>query len=178
MGVSIAISPVHSKQAAVLLAGLSIFLVGLSVPRGSVSSKEFRERNPASLQICQASPKDFCTSKVHTVAAYQDTSMCSARAKLAYKIAIAHPELLQHLFSWVGDDLTDGHECLLDSFTTDYAVCDPSIQDEAILAEALWKKKLPLSEIQRQVDLQFQRYYPFDQDSPALKRYKAARLYR
>jgi hypothetical protein len=125
--------------------------------------------------LCETKAKDFCTRKLHVI--MRNPESLRGRAKIAYKIAIAHPYLLQHLFCWDGGDLTDDHECLLDSFTTDYAVDDTISQDEAILAEKLWQQKLPLAEIQKRIDMKFHGMHPFE-DTTQVKRYKAARMYK
>ena len=98
-------------------------------------------------------------------------------AQLAYQVADKHKDLLKLLFSYGGEDVTDGFTSLYDCFTTDYAADDPLCQDEAILAGKLYDQGFSVARIQQIVDQKFSPAYPFAHDSPALQAYKARRLY-
>jgi hypothetical protein len=95
----------------------------------------------------------------------------------AYRAAQSCPGVLRHLFPYCGTDVGSGEKSLLDSFTTEHAVDDPLCRDEAMLASELAKRQVPLGEIQKTIDERFQHNYPSLCPSPALKAYRASRLY-
>lgn len=95
------------------------------------------------------------------------------KVALGYSAAKAIPDICSKLFCYCGCDLTDSHTSLLDCFTCEHGVDCTICQDEAIIALDLKKKGKSLSEIQKAIDDAFQKQYPFEEPSPALKKYRA-----
>ena len=93
------------------------------------------------------------------------------QAKLGYMAAKACPEICEKLFCYCGCDLTDDHSTLLDCFVTDHGVDCHICQQEAFIALKMKREGKPLGEIQKAVDIAFEKQYPFDEISPALQKY-------
>ena len=99
------------------------------------------------------------------------------QAKAGYKAAQQVPEICAKLFCYCGCDLTDCHGTLLDCFTSDHGVDCHICQEEAIIALQMHKKGKSLAKIQRTIDKRYGKEYPFEEESPALTKYKANRLW-
>ncbi|MBS1989237.1 MAG: hypothetical protein JSS83_01900 [Cyanobacteria bacterium SZAS LIN-3] len=100
------------------------------------------------------------------------------KAKAGYAAAKDCPEICAKLFCYCGCDLTDEHNSLLDCFTSDHGVDCYICQEEALVALKMKKQGKGLAEIQKAVDLAYRREYPFDDKSPAYKKYMADRLWK
>jgi hypothetical protein len=98
-------------------------------------------------------------------------------AMIGYAAAKAAPEVMENLFCYCGCDLTDSHTSLLDCFTSIHGVDCHICQDEAQIALRLHKQGLPMLKIQQQIDEEFSKQYPFEEDTPTYKNYKAHRLW-
>lgn len=98
-------------------------------------------------------------------------------AMIGYAAAKAAPEVMENLFCYCGCDLTDSHTSLLDCFTSIHGVDCHICQDEAQVALKLHKQGLPMAKIQQQIDEEFAKQYPFEEDTPTYKNYKAHRLW-
>jgi len=100
------------------------------------------------------------------------------KAKAGYAAAKECPEVCAKLFCYCGCDLTDEHNSLLDCFTTDHGVDCYICQEEALVALKMKKQGKGLAEIQKTVDLAYRKEYPFDEKSPAYKKYLADKLWK
>ncbi|MFN8655567.1 MAG: CYCXC family (seleno)protein [Candidatus Obscuribacterales bacterium] len=98
-------------------------------------------------------------------------------AMIGYAAAKAAPDVMENLFCYCGCDLTDSHTSLLDCFTSIHGVDCHICQDEAQVALKLHKQGLPMLKIQQQIDEEFSKQYPFEEDTPTYKNYKAHRLW-
>ncbi len=99
------------------------------------------------------------------------------RGSVGYAAARACPEILDKLFCYCGCDRTDGHNALLDCFTSEHGVYCDDCQEEAILANKLNKDGKSMKDIQEAVDKKFSRHYPFEKPSLRYQKYKDSRLY-
>ena len=100
------------------------------------------------------------------------------KAKAGYMAAKACPEICAKLFCYCGCDLTDEHNSLLDCFTSDHGVDCYICQEEALVALKMKEQGKGLAEIQKVVDLAYTKEYPWDENSPAYKKYLAAKLWQ
>ena len=94
-------------------------------------------------------------------------------ASFGYAAAKACPEVMSKLFCYCGCDLTDSHVSLLDCFTSIHGVDCHICQEEAILANKMNRENTPIAEIQKAIDEKYSHEYPFENDTPAYKNYKA-----
>lgn len=100
------------------------------------------------------------------------------KAQMGYAAARLCPEICAKLFCYCGCDFTDDHHNLLDCFATDHGADCHICQEAAILALKMKRNDKPLGEIQKAVDLKWEKEYPFMEPSPALKKYRATRLWK
>ena len=107
-----------------------------------------------------------------------DPGQFFGEAAIGYASAKACPDICAKLFCYCGCDITDSHTNLLDCFTSYHGVDCHICQEEAVLALRLHRDGVPLEEIQKKVDMQYSSQYPFEQDTPAYKKYKATRLWK
>jgi hypothetical protein len=117
-------------------------------------------------------PQKKSTSAVKKVL---DWSQFSGSAALVYAQAAKYPQLLEQLFCYSGDDVTNGHTCLLDCYTSEHAVYEHLCQEELLFAVELYRKGTSIGRIQQLYDEKYSRYYPFQDESNALKDYRAKR---
>ncbi len=99
-------------------------------------------------------------------------------AKAGYMAAKEAPDVCLKLFCYCGCDLTDEHNSLLDCFTSDHGVDCHICQEEALIGLKMKRQGKSIAEIQKAVDIMFYKQYPFDEVSPALKKYRAERLWK
>ncbi len=99
-------------------------------------------------------------------------------AHAGYAAAKECPEVCAKLFCYCGCDNTDDHSSLLDCFTSDHGVDCYICQQEALIALKMTKSGKTLPEIQKVIDLAYKKEYPWEEASPAFKRYKAAKLWQ
>lgn len=102
-----------------------------------------------------------------------DPSKFFGLASFGYAAAKTCPEVMEKLFCYCGCDLTDQHVSLLDCFTSVHGVDCHICQEEAILARKMNSDGSPIAEIQKSIDEKYSKDYPFEQDTPAYKNYKA-----
>lgn len=102
-----------------------------------------------------------------------DPSKFFGLASFGYAAAKSCPEVMEKLFCYCGCDLTDSHVSLLDCFTSIHGVDCHICQEEAILARKMNSDGSPIAEIQKSIDEKYSKDYPFEQDTPAYKNYKA-----
>ena len=107
-----------------------------------------------------------------------DPNKYFGKAKAGYAAAKECPEICAKLFCYCGCDLTDEHTSLLDCFTCDHGVDCYICQEEALVALKMKKQGKGLAEIQKTVDLAYRKEYPFDEKSPAYKKYLADKLWK
>jgi hypothetical protein len=107
-----------------------------------------------------------------------DPNKYFGKAKAGYAAAKECPEICAKLFCYCGCDLTDEHVSLLDCFTTDHGVDCYICQEEALAALKMKQQGKGLAEIQKVIDLAYKKEYPFDDKSPAYKKYQAAKLWK
>jgi hypothetical protein len=106
-----------------------------------------------------------------------DPNQFFGMAMIGYAAAKAAPEVMENLFCYCGCDLTDSHISLLDCFTSIHGVDCSICQEEAQIALKLHKQGMPMPKIQRRIDEEFARQYPFEEDTPTYTKYKAKRLW-
>lgn len=107
-----------------------------------------------------------------------DPTKYFGKARAGYTAAKECPEVCAKLFCYCGCDLTDEHVSLLDCFTSDHGVDCYICQEEALVALKLKKQNKTLAEIQKTIDLAYRKEYPFDDKSPAYKKYDASKLWK
>lgn len=104
------------------------------------------------------------------------------QAAIGYAAAKQCSEICAKLFCYCGCDHTHGHNSLLDCFTCLHGVNCEICQEEAVDALRLKHEGKSLGEIQKYIDHQYAKQYKdietLYKTSLALKKYKAARLYR
>ncbi|MGL1102582.1 PCYCGC motif-containing (lipo)protein, partial [Vibrio parahaemolyticus] len=81
------------------------------------------------------------------------------------------------LFCYCGCDETDDHNSLLDCFTSDHGVDCDICQKEVLLALAMNQKGASVADIQKKIDMTFEKEYPFKEPSPRLVKYRKVRLW-
>jgi hypothetical protein len=106
-----------------------------------------------------------------------NASQFVGEAAIGYASAKMIPEICAKLFCYCGCDITDNHNSLLDCYTSMHGVDCHICQEEASLALRLHRDGVSMEEIQRRVDEGYQDRYPFEKPTPALKRYRATRLW-
>lgn len=104
-----------------------------------------------------------------------DPSKFYGLASFGYAAAKTCPEVMEKIFCYCGCDLTDSHVSLLDCFTSIHGVDCHICQEEAILARKMHSDGSSIVDIQKAIDEKYARDYPFEQDTPAYKSYKATR---
>jgi hypothetical protein len=107
-----------------------------------------------------------------------DPGQYFGKAKAGYEAAKAAPEICAKLFCYCGCDLTDEHTSLLDCFTSDHGVDCFICQEEALVANKMKQQGKGLSEVQKTVDLAYCHEYPWDENSPAFKKYIADKAWK
>lgn len=107
-----------------------------------------------------------------------EPSQFFGEAAMGYASAKACPEVVSKVFCYCGCDISDGHGSLVDCYTglhgTDCHIC----QEEAVLALRMKRNGSSIAEIQKKIDQEYAGKYPFSEESPALKKYKATRLWK
>ncbi len=98
-------------------------------------------------------------------------------AAMGYAAAKAVPHVCHKLFCYCGCDITDAHTNLLDCFTNFHGADCHICQEEAMHALKMDRDEQPVSVIQKFIDETYASKYPFKEDSPAYKKYKATRLW-
>ncbi len=106
-----------------------------------------------------------------------DPSQFAGLAAFGYASAKAAPEVMEKLFCYCGCDLTDSHTSLLDCFTSAHGVDCHICQEEAVLALKMHKDGTPIKQIQQEIDERYSDKYPFEEQTPAYKKYKSTRLW-
>lgn len=99
------------------------------------------------------------------------------KAKLGYMAARLCPEICEKLFCYCGCDVTDEHSTLLDCFTSDHGVDCYICQEEALIALKMKREGKSLAEIQKVIDLQYEKQNPFA-PTDKLLRYQKERLWQ
>ncbi len=106
-----------------------------------------------------------------------DPGQFPGMASFGYASAKACPEVMEKLFCYCGCDLTDSHTSLLDCFTSMHGIDCHICQEEALLANKMHKDGTSIADIQKEIDEKYSKEYPFEQDTPAYKKYKSTRLW-
>lgn len=96
------------------------------------------------------------------------------QAAVGYQAAQQCPEIIEKLFCYCGCDETDQHTSLLDCFTTTHGADCQICTDEAVIAARMKKEGQSIAEIQKAVDEKYAKEYPFENESAALKKYRAS----
>lgn len=144
----------------------------LATGSGSVAATENSSSMPP-----QAGSVPAQASKVAPPAVL-DPNKFFGNARAGYMAAQEAPDVCAQLFCYCGCDLTDEHKTLLDCFTSDHGVDCHICQEEALVGLKMKRQGKSMTEIQKAVDIMFQKQYPFDEVSPALKKYRAERLWK
>lgn len=134
-------------------------------------SKKDKEDPKAEAKAAPAESAEALAAKV------MDPSRFFGQAMIGYAAAKASPVIMSKLFCYCGCDITDKHNNLLDCFTSVHGVDCHICQEEAVLALKLARDNTPDSEIQKIIDDKYSENYPFEEESPTYKNYKAHRLY-
>jgi len=98
-------------------------------------------------------------------------------AAMGYAAAKAVPHICHKLFCYCGCDITDNHTNLLDCFTNFHGADCHICQEESMTALKMSRDEQPIPVIQKYIDETYASKYPFKEDSPAYKKYKATRQY-
>ncbi len=99
-------------------------------------------------------------------------------AAMGYAAAKGCAQICFKLFCYCGCDITDNHKCLLDCFTGYHGADCHICQEEAMVALRMSKNDDSLATIQKAIDEGYSSKYPFKEESPALKQYKATRKWQ
>ena len=134
-------------------------------------SEKNQSSDKGGLKIDAAAEKERLAEKV------LDPSRFFGQAMIGYAAAKAAPEIMNKLFCYCGCDITDSHISLLDCFTSIHGVDCHICQEEAVVALKLNRDGTSVGDIQKIVDEKYAEHYPFEEDSPTYKNYKATRLY-
>ncbi len=86
-----------------------------------------------------------------------DPDLFTGEVKQAYQIARAHPALLEKMHCYCGCDRIDGHKNLLDCFRDRHGSVCAICTGEAIEAEQLAKKGMPVEQIRDALRARFAR---------------------
>jgi hypothetical protein len=106
-----------------------------------------------------------------------DPSRYFGAAAMGYAAAKAAPEVMAKLFCYCGCDETDSHNALIDCFTGNHGMDCHICQEEAVLALRMYRDGATMTEIQKRIDADFAKHYPFEKDTAAFTKYKATRLW-
>jgi hypothetical protein len=98
------------------------------------------------------------------------------QAAVGYQAAQQCPEIIANLFCYCGCDMTDKHTTLLDCFTSEHGADCPICTDEAVIAAQMKKLGKTVPQIQQAIDSKYAKEYPFQEESPALKKYRLMAL--
>jgi hypothetical protein len=98
------------------------------------------------------------------------------QAAVGYQAAQQCPEVIAKLFCYCGCDMTDAHTTLLDCFTSEHGADCPICTDEAVIAAQMKKLGRTIPQIQQAIDSKYAKEYPFQEESPALKKYRQMAL--
>lgn len=104
-----------------------------------------------------------------------DPSLASGMAAVGYASAKAAPEVMAKLFCYCGCDMTDNHSSLVDCFTGNHGMDCHICQEEAVIGLRMYRDGASIQEIQKRVDSEFAKQYPFTEKTDALKKYEAMR---
>jgi hypothetical protein len=107
-----------------------------------------------------------------------DPAQFFGEAQMGYASAKAAPEVMAKIFCYCGCDVSDSHTRLLDCYTSMHGVDCHYCQEEATLALRLHKDGKSIAEIQKEIDQTYSHVYPFTEETAALKKYKANRLWK
>jgi hypothetical protein len=107
-----------------------------------------------------------------------DPSQFEGDAQVGYQSAQQCPEVAAKLFCYCGCDRTEKHTSLLDCFTTRHSVDCPVCVGEMVTALSMHRFNKPMAEIQKAIDDQYTKEYPYKQPTPALTSYRSHRLYK
>jgi hypothetical protein len=119
-----------------------------------------------------------CCRAPHPEALVIPADQFVGESSAAYAAAKQMPDICCKLFCYCGCDQVDGHSSLLECFISDHSVGCLICRREVLLALQLKKQKKTIGEIQRAVDQQFEKDYPFKNASKALKDYRTRRQYK
>lgn len=151
-----------------LYLALSVFFISLN------SGTSAAESGPAK-NITDKPAKDSKPADSGSKNKVLDPAQFFGQASFGYGAAKACPEVMAKLFCYCGCDITDNHSSLLDCFTSIHGVDCHICQEEAVMAMKLNRDGTPIEQIQKQIDERYSSEYPFEEDTPAYKKYKATR---
>ena len=147
-----------------------------NVPENASAAPSTPKTSGAALESSPApAPAD---AAVPATAPVLDPDKFFGNARAGYMAAKEAPDICLKLFCYCGCDLTDEHKSLLDCFTSDHGVDCHICQEEALIGLKMKRQGKSVAEIQKAVDIMFYKQYPFDEVSPALKKYRAERLWK
>lgn len=116
--------------------------------------------------------------KTEKLAPVLDPGQFFGPAAMGYAAAKGCPHVCYKLFCYCGCDITDNHKNLLDCFTSLHGVDCHICQEESMLALRMTRNEEPLAAVQKTIDEMYSNKYPFKEETPALKRYKATRKWQ
>lgn len=150
-------------------AGVIIAAAAVAAP----SHKAIREK--AGPEPASASASASTGGEAYTGKPVMDPSLAAGMAAVGYASAKAAPEVMAKLFCYCGCDMTDSHSALIDCFTGQHGMDCHICQEEAVLALRMHRDGASIPEIQKRVDAEFAKQYPFTEKTDALKKYEAMR---
>ncbi len=95
----------------------------------------------------------------------------TGQAGLAYEVAEKHEALLKNLFPYCGSDIDSKVSSLYDCFTSGEAEVCVNCQNEAIFAGGLEDKKVPVHQIQIELQQKFSSWYPYATPTEKYQKY-------
>lgn len=170
-----------SRFGTVGIAVATVATISIGVSNGSFAGpKKSAGPEPASKAASKAPPAAAPAEKeklTYDGPPVMDPSRYYGAAAMGYAAAKAAPEVMAKLFCYCGCDETDKHSYLIDCFTGNHGMDCHICQEEAVLALRLYRDGASIAEIQKRVDNDYSKYYPFDKDTESYAKYKAMRLW-
>jgi hypothetical protein len=153
-------SLIVSKQAFCSLTAISI--ATMLLPSAFASAENDK---------AQGSKQEVQVPKTKTLKVL-DPNLFEYPMKMGYESAKKHPEVVSKLFCYCGCDKADNHKSLMDCYTSDHGAYCQICLEEAIKADEMVGKKIPIREIQQKIDGDFAKLYPLAQPTPTLLKYR------
>lgn len=157
---------------------LAVLIIDLTVQAARAEAEARAAGLPAANQpAVNKAATDKPASAGLLIKSVLDPEKYFGKAKLGYMAARLCPEICEKLFCYCGCDVTDEHSTLLDCFTSDHGVDCYICQEEALIALKMKREGKSLAEIQKAIDLQYEKQNPFA-PTDKLLRYQKERLWQ
>jgi hypothetical protein len=148
-----------------------------AVKANSSADKSKAPADKAKASAATAKPAEAKKEDISDLAPVLPPENFFGAAAMGYAAAKANPRICSKIFCYCGCDITDNHSNLLDCFTGMHGADCHICQEEALQALRMNRDGSTLADIQKQIDSEYSMKYPFKDESPALKKYRSARLY-